>query len=398
MREYSMIGRSSDYGKHAANPQEVASNICRSRRDFLRTAAGLTLGSTLVGTGPLLRAQSRKKKRKVIVVTFGGGARDQETFAQEGQENVPNLLRELIPQSSFFTRMTNHGILGHYVATASLATGVYETLNNFAAIPPHHPTVFEYFRKDLKRPSSDTWVVAPSNGFNRIGESDCRNYGNGLGATVILPKRLLVAAGSGSTDDLGHLIHDNYETPYYTPTVEGNEFDLQQLQAILKLSVNDFMAHARTLSSPDELSVFIVKRLMKLEAPSLLWVTLHDMDIAHAGAYSLYVEGIRRTDRLCGEIWKAVQSEPEYAGNTTLLILPDFGRDSDEDAGGNGFQHHRTGDIASRTTWMMALGPDIRQGVVYDNPVQSIDLVPTIGAMFGFSPEEAKGKPIREIV
>jgi hypothetical protein len=398
MSEQVFSGPGMKYHGQSMNPAEIAAHLGRTRRDFLRTAAGLSLGTVLMGMGPLLRAESRRRKRKVIVITFGGGARDQETFAPEGQENIPHLLHELIPQSSFFTRMTNHGILGHYVATASLATGVYETLNNFAAVPPDHPTVFEYFRKDLKRPPSDAWVVAPSNGFNRIGQSDCRHYGDGLGATVILPKRLLVAASSGKTDDYAHLIHDNYETPYYTPRVEGSEFDLQQLQTILKLSVDDFMAHARTLSSPDELSVFIAKRLMKLEAPSLLWITMHDMDIAHSGAYSLYVEGIRRTDRLCSEIWKAVQSEPEYAGNTTLLILPDFGRDSDEDAGGNGFQHHRTGDIASRTTWMMALGPDIRQGVVYDNPVQSIDLVPTLGAMLGFSAQEAQGKPIRQLV
>ena len=45
-----------------------------------------------------------------------------------------------------------------------------------------------------------------------------------------------------------------------------------------------------------------------------------------------------------------------------LFILPDFGRDADEDAGGNGFQHHRTGDAASRTTWMMALGAGVRAG------------------------------------
>ena len=124
---------------------------------------------------PLSARSGRRKKRKVIVVTFGGGARDQETFAPEGQENIPHLLNELVPQSSFFTHVTNQGILGHYVATASLTTGVYETLNNFSAVPPEHPTVFEYFRKDLKRPLSDAWVVAPSNGFNRIGESDCRS-------------------------------------------------------------------------------------------------------------------------------------------------------------------------------------------------------------------------------
>jgi hypothetical protein len=381
--------------RDVVSAREVANRLSCSRRDFVRTAAGLTLGSALMGASPFVRAEAARRKRKVIVITFGGGARDQETFAPEGQENIPHLLQELIPQSSFFTQVTNRGILGHYVATASLATGVYETLNNFSAVPPDHPTVFEYFRKDLRRPASDAWVVAPSNGFNRIGES---SYGRGMGATVVLPKRLLSVATSGTTTDYEHLLHDNYETPLYTPQLEGSEFELQQLETILQLSVDDFIKHARTLSSPDELSVYIAKRLMRLQAPSLLWITMHDIDIAHSGAYSLYIEGIRRTDRLCAELWNAAQVEPEYAGNTTLMILPDFGRDADEDSGGNGFQHHRTGDAASRTTWMMALGAGTRAGVVYDQPVQSIDIVPSLGAMLGFSPAQSQGKAIRELL
>jgi hypothetical protein len=366
------------------------------RRDFLRGAAGLVLGSTLLPSRLLARSSVPQRNRKVVVITFGGGARDQETFAPEGQENVPNLMRDLIPQSSFFTQVVNRGILGHYVATASLATGVYETINNFASLPPQSPTVFEYFRKDLKRPASDAWVVAPSNGFNRIGESSHRSYGPGQGARVILPKHLLTAATRG-TPDYDHLLRDNYETPFFAPEVIGNEFELEQLRTLLKLSVDDFKAHALTLSSPDELSVYIVRQLMRQAAPSLLWITMHDIDIAHAGAYSLYIDGIRRTDRLCAEVWKAIQSEPEYKGKTTLFILPDFGRDSDEDSAGNGFQHHRTGDVASRTTWMMALGEGIREGVVYDQPQQSTDLVPTIGSMMGFSTALAQGKPIKEL-
>jgi hypothetical protein len=371
--------------------------ISRSRREFLRDAGGLALGSTLLSS-QLARAATASAKRKVIVITFGGGARDQETFAPEGQENIPHMMRELIPQASFFTQVVNHGILGHYVATASLATGTYETFNNFATVPPENPTVFEYFRKQLRRPSSDAWVVAPSNGFNRIGESSNRSYGPGLGARVILPKHLLSAAISGGNADYQHLLRDNYETPFYSPQLAGQEFELQQLETILKLSGDDFKSHARTLSSPDELSVYIVRQLMRQVAPSLLWITLHDIDVAHAGAYSLYIDGIRRTDRLCSELWKMIQTEPEYAGKTSLFILPDFGRDSDEDAGGNGFQHHRTGDALSRTTWLMALGPGIREGVVYDRAVDSTDLVPTLGSMLGFSAALSQGKPIAELI
>ena len=351
-----------------------------------------------MGASPFVHAASNVKKRKVVVVTFGGGARDQETFAPQGQVNIPHMMKELIPQSSFFTHVTNQGILGHYVATASLATGVYETLNNFAAVPPDHPTIFEYFRKDLARPASDAWVVAPSNGFNRIGGSESRGFGPGFGARVVLPKHLLSAAGAGGKTDYNHLLHDNYETPLYAPQLLGGEFELEQLERVLKLSVDDFTAHASTLSSPDELSLYIARRLMHEQSPSLLWITMHDIDVAHSGAFSLYIDAIRRTDRLCAELWSAIQKEPEYAGNTTLLILPDFGRDSDEDAGGNGFQHHRTGDPASRTTWMMALGAGVRQGVIYDSPLQSIDVVPSIGAMMGFNAAQSQGSLIKELL
>jgi hypothetical protein len=385
-------------GESAGTPREIALQLACNRREFLRTAAGMAVGGTLLGSSRFLHAANAPKRRKVVVITFGGGARDQETFAPEGQENIPHLMRDLIPQSTFFTQVVNRGILGHYVATASLATGVYETFNNFAAVPPESPTIFEYFRKDLKRPASDAWVVAPSNGFNRIGESNHRSYGAGLGASVILPKHLLTAAMSGHTGDFEHLVRDNYETPYYAPELGGREFELHQLENLLKLSVDDFKAHARTLASPDELSVYIARQLMRQLAPSLLWITMHDIDIAHAGTYSLYVDGIRRTDRLCADVWNAIQSEPEYAGKTTLFILPDFGRDSDEDSGGNGFQHHRTGDALSRTTWMMALGAGVREGLVFDRRIDSTDLVPTVGAMMGFSPSLAQGTPVTELL
>ena len=382
------------------SPREIAHGISSSRRDFLRTVTGAAAAMpTLLGFGGE-RSALPARDRKVVVVTFGGGARDDETFTPEGQQNIPHLLTQLAPRSTFFSQVVNRGILGHYVATASLATGVYETFNNFAAVPPDHPTVFEYFRRDLKRPAFDAWVIAPSNGFNRIGESGNRAYGQGLGAGVILPKRLLAAAlaGSGDNTNYEHLLRDNYETPLYAPELGGSEMDVDRVADILKLSVSDFAAHARSLHSADELSVYIARQLMRQVAPSLLWITLHDIDVAHTGAFSLYLEGIQRSDRLCAEIWNMIRSEPQYAGKTTMFILPDFGRDSDDDAGGNGFQHHRTGDALSRTTWMLALGAGVRENFVVDRPVESTDLVPTIGSIFGFSARFSQGVPLRELL
>lgn len=357
-------------------------------------------GSRLLGFAPL-RAAGMPRLQKTVVVTFGGGARDEETFAPEGQENIPHMMKELIPQATFFTQVVNRGILGHYVANASLATGVYERFDNFADVAPMNPTVFEYFRKGLGRPANDAWVIAPSNGFNRIGQSDGTQFAPGFGAQVILPKHLLAAAlGKSSANSAGleFLLQDNYETPLFTPQGVQSELQLSRLTEMLHLSVDDFTRHAKTLSSADELSVYVMRQLMSRFAPSLLWITLHDMDIAHSGAYSLYVEGIRRTDRLCAEIWQMIENDPEYKGRTTMLILPDFGRDSDFSASGNGFQHHRTGDPLSRTTWMMAMGPRIRQNITVDRALESIDLVPTLGAMMSFATPLAMGRPVVEVL
>jgi hypothetical protein len=381
------------------SPRQVAEAISFNRREFLRSATGAGAAAAIFGAQASHAAQGPRAK-KAVVVTFGGGARDEETFMPDGQENIPHLLNELIPQATFFSQVINRGILGHYVATASIVTGVYETFNNFAAVSPGNPTVFEYFRKERKRPATDCWVVAPSNGFARIGESAHRSFGPGLGAGVILPKRLLSAALSAGSEGerYQHLLRDNYETPLYAPTLTGQQIELNRMAEVLKLSVDDFAAHARTLASPDEMSVYVARHLMRQLSPSLLWVTLHDIDVAHSGTFSLYLDGIRRCDRLCAELWQAIQRDPEYANQTTMFILPDFGRDSDIDSGGNGFQHHRTGDPMSRTTWMMVLGPGVRQNVVVDRPVDSTDLIPTLGALMGFDARYSQGKPVAEVV
>lgn len=372
-----------------------------SRRGFLQGAIGM-LAASSVRNCLALPVGAVRPPEKTIIVTFGGGARDEETFALEGQENIPNLLQRLLPQGTFFTQVRNAGILGHYVATASVVTGVYERFNNFIAQPPPNPTVFEYFRKELKRPVTDAWVIAPSNGFQKIGGSSNSAFGPAYSAGVILPKRLLSSAMRDQMpfagDDMQHLLQDNYEMPRYqvNSSTQDKELHVETLESTLRVSVKDFVAHAKSLDSADELSLFIMRRLMEQQAPSMMMITLHDMDIAHSGAYSLYIDAIRRADRLCGELWDAVQGNPEYKDRTTVYIMPDFGRDADGDPAGNGFQHHRTGSDMARTTWLLAMGPNIRQNVVVERPIESIDLVPTIGCRLGFNARSA-GKCIPEL-
>ena len=376
-----------------------------TRRDFLREAIGAAAATALFSVRPRnALAAASSAGQKVVVITFGGGARDDETFSLEGQQNIPHLLRTLAPQSCFFTTVMNRGILGHHVATASIATGAYETFDNFVAQGPAHPTVFEYFRKGLRRPREDAWAIAPSNLFAEMGASRDRRYGPGVGAELILPKQLLAAALGGvdvpQLDAYPDLLRDNYEMPSEAASqiVAPGQADLERIVSRLKLDPAELRSRAATLISPDALSVYMARHVMREFAPSLLFLTLHDIDVAHSGAYSLYIEGIRNTDRHCADIWDEIQSNPEYKDRTTLFILPDFGRDGDSDAGGNGFQHHRTGSPLARTTWMMVLGPGIRQNTVVNRTIESIDLVPTIAGRLGFDAPYAQGRQIAELI
>jgi uncharacterized protein (DUF1501 family) len=64
--------------------RQIAQQRAISRRDFLRSAAMVGTTSRLLGFSPL-RAATLSREVKMVVVTLGAGARDEETFAPEGQ-------------------------------------------------------------------------------------------------------------------------------------------------------------------------------------------------------------------------------------------------------------------------------------------------------------------------
>ena len=48
--------------------------------------------------------EPRRPDRRVIVVTFGGGVRYEDTLAPEGWVNIPHLATELVPQGLVYPR------------------------------------------------------------------------------------------------------------------------------------------------------------------------------------------------------------------------------------------------------------------------------------------------------
>lgn len=373
------------------------------KRDFLRLA-GLTVASRMV---PAYGAGG--EGRKVILVTFGGGVRYSETFAPEGLRNIPHLAK-LREQGHFFRTCINAGVLSHFNSTASISTGQWQRVDDFGFEPPASPTVFENYRKARKAGPMDAWVIATNKSFANMGASGVRDFGPGFGANVVLPKQLLLDAvkeivrkrSAGGVADrenvlrqLEGILNEGYEGVGWTIFKGGRQLD-KHVRETLTRGLAQFIDGPEAPNSGDELTFFMAREVMREFAPRLMLVNFWDMDVAHWGSYSLYLQAITRTDRLVGMLWEEVESNPKYKGQTTVMVLPELGRDGDVNAS-NGFLNHRSGDPSCRNMWMLALGAGVPKGET-ERPIYHVDMAATAASLLGAPLGETKGTPIRELL
>lgn len=368
-----------------------------SKRRFLQ-AAGMTVASRVLATP----AQPAERAQKVIIVTFGGGVRYSETFAPEGIRNIPNLER-LRPEGFFFRSCKNNGVLSHFNSTASIVTGQWQRVDDFGFQPPASATIFEAFRKQRKAGPMDAWAICTNKSFATMGASV------GEGANVVLPKQLLLDAvkdvvakpqGMGVADReniqrrLETILQEGYEGVGWTIFKAGRQLD-KHVRETLTRGLVEYINGPEAPSSGDELSFFIAREVMREFSPRLMLVNFWDMDVAHWGSYSLYLQAITRTDRLVGMLMDEVHANAAYKDKTTVLVLPELGRDGDINAA-NGFLNHRSGDPSCREMWLLALGSGFRKGET-ERPVAHIDVAATAAEILRVKLESV-GKPLVEIL
>ncbi|HXA05915.1 MAG TPA: hypothetical protein VNY30_13790 [Bryobacteraceae bacterium] len=383
--------------------------LALTKRRFLQLA-GLSIAPRILPKRLWAAASKRSQPaRKVIIVTFGGGVRYSETFAPEGVRNIPRLV-EMKPQGLFFKSCTNAGVLSHYNSTGSILTGNWQRVDDFGFQPPATPTIFEYYRKQTGAGPMDAWAIATNKSFSLIGSGADRSLGQPYGANVVLPKQLLLEAvegvikkntGAGVANRenvLQHLetiLSEGYEGVGWTIFKAGGQLD-RTVRDTLTHALVEYINGPEAPSSGDELTFFIAREVMREFSPRLMLVNFWDMDVAHWGSYSLYLQAIAKTDRLTGMLWDEIQSNPSYKDRTTMLVLPELGRDGDVNTA-NGFLNHRSGDPSCRNMWMLAMGAGATSGEI-ERPVFHVDLAATTAELLGFKAGEITGRPIREIL
>jgi len=359
-----------------------------TRREFLRFVTG---AGVAVAIGPTGRnagaaepqpapaaARPEVEKRKAIIVLFGGGTRSSEAVADPEHRYIPHLWNELVPRGTLFSNMRVEHLVVHPNCNAAIKTGHWEWDDLDWSKPPQHPTIFEIFRKHRAAPDTAAWSFVYASILALTGESADAGYGSRYAANVAEPptiprttaedmeRRMRHAAATGSLEaertaaaECARLVRENshVDTAGLRSPEARTWFD-ERFQA---------WQSAEGSTSHDAFLADCAISCMEKFSPGVMSVDFGEIDCAHYGSWSRYVEAIRRTDELTARLWQAVEKMPDYRGKTLMLVLPDHGREL-ERPGGSGFVHHSDfyrdegADEGCRRVWMLALGPGVPAG------------------------------------
>ncbi len=109
---------------------------------------------------------------------------------------------------------------------------------------------------------------------------------------------------------------------------------------------------------PDLLTYFGAREYLKANHPKVLYIGLDETDdFAHEGMYDQYLKSAHAADAMLADLWTLVQSMPEYAGHTTLIVTCDHGRG---DKVKTEWTSHGEKIADSDQIWIAAIGPDTK--------------------------------------
>jgi hypothetical protein len=128
---------------------------------------------------------------------------------------------------------------------------------------------------------------------------------------------------------------------------------------------------------------------LKREKPRVVFIGLDETDsYAHRGKYDQYLNAAHEADRMIGELWYWLQSQPEYKDQTTLLITTDHGRGK----GKRSWRKHQLFTPGSRHIWFAVIGPDTPPlgELKSNNKHYQKQLASTIAAFLGMDYQPSK--------
>lgn len=135
---------------------------------------------------------------------------------------------------------------------------------------------------------------------------------------------------------------------------------------------------------PDVLTYIAAREYMKAYKPRVLYIAFDETDdFAHGGEYDQYLASAKAEDGMIADLWKYIQSDPQYKNKTTLLITCDHGRgDKVKDT----WRDHGQKIEDAGQIWIAAIGPDTKPlgELTSASQLYQQQLAATIAGILGF--------------
>jgi len=428
-----------------------------NRRTFLKQA-GLLATSTLASpyilpSGRLFAATGNRIANHVVLCLFAGGVRNLESMHQKEGNLMPYTLGGTpkvnspiqagmsplpMPQGAPLRKSGTlykefrfaQGPTAHISAHLTAITGQYNLGGISTKQRPPFPTVFEYYRKHFfgeKHALNAWWVTDRADPYFYFNFSQHTSYGAKYGANFIQPLSVLSRSGSGALGNprtfcqqevdqikqLRDFFDQNFEHQEATSThtLQNLPKDTFAIENFINQCVNDAVdgkyddpwGLGQSMNN-DMYNICFTEALIRNFQPELLVVNMFEIDRGHTD-FTLYCDNIRKADYALAHLWRTIQSTPGMANDTILIAAPEHGRNLKPntlvDAYGRYALDH-TSDPTSREIFALVLGPadKINQDkVVTEVTGESVDIVPTIARILGFSDEiwgKIGGKTLEE--
>lgn len=145
----------------------------------------------------------------------------------------------------------------------------------------------------------------------------------------------------------------------------------------------------------DALTFHGAMEYVKTKKPRVFYISFGETDDwAHEGRYDHYLATAHQTDKQIERLWTALQSMPEYAGKTSLVMTTDHGRGDTRVE----WKSHGKDIPGSHLIWMTVLGPDtpalgVRENVEVTQSQVAATVAVLLGQDYAGAIEKA-GKPL----
>ena len=150
---------------------------------------------------------------------------------------------------------------------------------------------------------------------------------------------------------------------------------------------------------PDVLTYMAGREYLKAYKPKLLYIAFDETDdFAHGGLYDQYLGSAHAEDAMLSDLWKILQSMPQYKDKTTLIVTCDHGRG---DKIKSNWQHHGSKIEDAHELWLAVIGPDTKPEGELKTPGQLYQkqIAATIAQLLGFTftANHPVGDPVNSI-